>query len=203
MLRNRPLKQEAGPRGAAPVTVTPRPDGWTDIDAHPADLPSAITILPIIASGIFAGIVFAMGGPWSSLAAALFTSALTWAVLGGILVSLARGLNNSKRMLQTSPFAVRPEAVRLPNGTEIGETRIYALTIRNGFDGHFTMVVTNSSIGAVSSAAAARNMAKVAAVSFRVDLDHDGRSTPLAGGLTDAQAQAVAAEVLRRMPALK
>lgn len=63
-------------------------------------------------------------------------------------------------------------------------------------------MVTNSTIGAAGSFGAAHAAAKVARLAYRVDLDHDGYSSTLAGGLTEPQAKAVAAEVLRHVPTL-
>lgn len=63
-------------------------------------------------------------------------------------------------------------------------------------------MVTNSTISAASAMGAANAAAKLARMAYRVDLDHDGRSTTLAGGLTEPQARVVAAEVLQRLPSL-
>ncbi|SDF26846.1 hypothetical protein SAMN04515659_0547 [Dyella sp. 333MFSha] len=81
--------------------------------------------------------------------------------------------------------------------------RIYSLTMRNALDGHVALVVTNSTIGGLGSIRSAHAAKQLAVVAYRVDLDHDGRSSALSGGLTEPQARAVAAEVLRLMPALE
>jgi hypothetical protein len=76
--------------------------------------------------------------------------------------------------------------------------------MRNGLGGQLsvTVMVTRSIIGTASGMGAARHTARVAEIVYRIDLDHDGRSSTLAGGLTETQARAVAAELLRRLPAL-
>ena len=63
--------------------------------------------------------------------------------------------------------------------------------------------MSSSTIAAASAMSAAHAAAKVARIAYRVDLDHDGHATTLAGGLTEPRAKAVAAEVLRRLPNLR
>jgi hypothetical protein len=203
MSRNGRQKQTHGARGTAPLTVTPQPDGWTVIDANPAPLPSVFTVLPILAGFVAVIAVGNLGGPWRSLPGMLIAMCAGWAVAGGLLAMLVRGFQNGRRQVQAAPFAVRTEVVRLPGGTEVAAGRIYALMLRNALDGHLAFVVTNSTIGGFSSIGAAYAAKQLAGVAYRVDLDHDGRSSTLAGGLTEAQARAVAAEVLRHMPTLK
>lgn len=190
-------------RGTEPLVVTEQPDGWTRIEARPAPLPGNVTAIPVLVGAMAAFGVVAMGGPYHSLGGMLFQGVLTWGVVGGMLLAGIRGQNNGKRNLQTGPFLVRPEAVRLPNGNEVPAGRVYALTLRNGMDGHFSVLVTGSTIGRLSSLGAARHSARLAAIAYRLDLDHDGRSTTLAGGLTEAQARAAAAEVLKRVATIQ
>ena len=121
---------------------------------------------------------------------------------GGLLAVFVRAFQNGRRQLQAAPFAVRAEAVRLPDGAELSSSRIYSLTMRNALDDHVALVVTNSTIGGLGSIGAAHAAKQLARVAYRVDLDHDGRSSTLAGGPTEAQARAVAAEVLGLMPTL-
>lgn len=188
-------------RGTEPLTVTPAPDGWTVIDACPPPLPAMSSVIPGIV-GLMAALAVANMGSWRSAVSLLVSALFAGVVTGGILAVWVHGLQNGRRRLAQGPFAVSAHAVRLPSGTEVAAGRIYALTLRNGLDGHVSVMVTNSTIGAASSLGAAHAAAKLARIAYRVDLDHDGRSSTLAGGLTEPQARAVAAEVLRRLPTL-
>ncbi|WP_090351122.1 hypothetical protein [Dyella sp. 333MFSha] len=203
MLRGRGQRRKTGARGSAPLTVTPQDDGWAVIDVNPAPLPSVFTVLPVLARFVAVIAVGNLGGPWRSLAAMLTSMAIAWALVGGLLAVFVRAFQNSRRQVQATPFAVRADAVRLPDGTEVAVGRIYSLTMRNALDGHVALVVTNSTIGGLGSIRSAHAAKQLAVVAYRVDLDHDGRSSALSGGLTEPQARAVAAEVLRLMPALE
>jgi len=200
--RVRKVSKPSAPRGTEPLTVTEQADGWTVVDARPAPLPGNVTTVPILVGFMSAFGVVAMSRPVHSLTGLLVQGAVTWSVVGGLLLVWLRAINNSKRNVQDAPFAVRSEAVRLPNGGEVPAGRIYALTLRNGLDGHLSVMVTNSTIGRLGSLGAARHEARLAAIAYRIDLDHDGRSTTLAGGLTETQARAAAAEVLGRVSSL-
>lgn len=203
MLRGRASTAAAQPRrGTEPLTVTEGPDGWTLIDARPEPLPALFSVIPGIV-GLIAALVVANAGTWRSEAGMVISVVFAGVVTGGILAAWIHGLQNGRRRLQSTAFAVAAQAVRLPSGVEVPAGRIYALTLRNGVDSHVSLMVTNSTIGAASSLGAAHAAAKLARVAFRVDLDHDGRSSALAGGLTEPQARAVAAEVLRALPALR
>jgi hypothetical protein len=189
-------------RGQAPLTVTQCPDSWTVIDACPEPLPALFTVVPVLVGFLAAAMVASLGGPWRGFGELAVSAVFAWAVAGGLLAVWAHRLQNGRRGVQSAPFAVAPHAIRLPSGAEVAAGRIYALTLRNGLDGHVSIMVTNSTIGAAGSLGAAHAAAKVARIAYRVDLDHDGRSTTLAGGLTEPQARAVAAEVVRRLPTL-
>ncbi|MDF3980450.1 hypothetical protein P3W23_00350 [Luteibacter sp. PPL554] len=189
-------------RGQAPLTVTERPDGWTVIDARPEPLPALFTVLPVLFGFLAAGMVANLGGPWRSFGELAVSAVLAWGVAGGLLAVWAHRLQNGRRGVQPAAFAVSAGAVRLPSGMTVPIGRIYALTLRNGVDPHVSWVLSTSTIAAASSLGAAHAAAKVARIAYRVDLDHDGHSTTLAGGLTEPQARAVAAEVLRKLPSL-
>jgi len=191
-----------GARGTEPLTVTPAPDGWTVIDACPPPLPAMFSVIPGIV-GAIAALAVANMGSWRSAVSLLVSALFAGVVTGGILAVWVHGVQNGRRRLVQGPFAVSESAVRLPSGAEVAAGRIYALTLRNGVDGHVSVMVTNSTIGMAGSLGAAHAAAKLARIAYRVDLDHDGRSSTLAGGLTEPQARAVAAEVLRHMPSLR
>lgn len=189
-------------RGTAPLTVSEESDGWTVIDARPEPLPALFTVLPILVGFMAAIAVANVGGPWRNISSLVVSAGFAWVVSAGLLMVWARSLQNGRRGVVGAPFAISVGAIRLPSRHQVPVGRIYALTLRNGVDPHVSYVVSNSTIGAMSAMGAAHAAAKVARIAYRVDLDHDGRSTTLAGGLTEPQARAVAAEVLRRLPTL-
>ncbi|WP_036110018.1 MULTISPECIES: hypothetical protein [Luteibacter] len=189
------------PRGKAPLTVTPLANGWTEIDACPPPLPGLFTALPVI-FGLMVALIVANVGPWHSLAGMLLPVLIAGGVSAGLLEIWSHSVQNRRRGLQPAAFAVSADAVRLPSGAVVPASRVYALTLRNGVDQHIGLMVTNSTIAAAGSIGSAHAAAKVARIAFRVDLDHDGRSSTLAGGLTEAQARSVAAEIFRHVPTL-
>lgn len=187
------------PPSKPPLTIT-EADGWTVIDAQPAPLPSRIVALSILAAFCFSGPVFAMN--FRSGATLFVTWVVTVGLIAWILIGVGRGSNNARRRVQSAPFAVRSDAVRLPNGAIIMASQVYALTQRNTQDGQPVLTAVNSTIGAMSAVGAASTAARLATISHAVDLDHDGRSSTLAGGLTEPQARAVFMEVRQRLHTL-
>lgn len=200
--RDDDTKAPTGPQGKKPLTVTEQSDGWTVIDAHPAPLPAWTTVAPILVGFLAAWTTVALSGSFRSVGGMLFTGAAVWAGVGGVIYLWAHANNNARRHLQKAAFAVSAEAVRLPDGMVIPASRILAVMLRNGMDGELAMTVTHSIIGTAASMAHARHQSRLAAISYRVDVEHEGRSTTLAGGLTETQARAVGFEVVQRVRGL-
>ena len=189
-----------------PLTVT-EDGGWTTIRAEPPPVHFGIYVRAWIMAAIIAAVV---GWDFGHTAAGW----VCFFLFGLFFSALFRGLTIRHRKVQDNWFSVSVEGVRLSNGKSIPLARIYAIVIRNASSGQVvqggSMVAGSGAAGVLAvgmqssyAAIQATNVAtarKVASMSFTVELEHDGLSTVLAGGLTDALAHAVQAEICKRLP---
>lgn len=153
-------------------------DGWFEITALPFRPPTPYAIIALIPAAIAATALTAL---WIALGHAVEGSAWVWWL--GVLVGVAgfhrlvRERDERLRKIQPRPFAVTGGIVRLPSGEEILIRGQFIVTRRN-----------SSPYGHPATAHA-----------HHVDLDVDGRTYTLAGGMSDPQSMAVYHEVMRRL----
>jgi len=181
-------------KGDAPLTITQ--DGeWAVIHARPVDIGGYAA---------FAWILGAMLGGMAGAAVASFIHMMTggnvpmvFLVIFVVLTFLiAKGYVsqiNRHRKVQRAPFAVSATGVRLPNGREVARANVYAWTVRNARNGQ-VFIAANSY--AIAGQLMAQNLGEK---SYVLELEHDGKATVVAGGLSSALAHAARAEATRRL----
>ncbi|EON77879.1 hypothetical protein ADIS_1592 [Lunatimonas lonarensis] len=107
---------------------------------------------------------------------------------------------NSKNVTQyrtPSRFSVTPEGIKL-NGVFYAKDNIHRLIIRNHVDEQYVFVSNYQSYHAPASTARGLQLRqKLIDVSYRVDLESNGKAIPLAGGLNEPTAYAVLTDVNR------
>lgn len=186
------------------VTKTPpllvsEDNGWTTIATTPASLPFRITVISVIfATGlaILMGVSMTARNP-SSDAAPVFV-VLIWLGSGVLIRRMWQSYHDGRRKVVHQPVQVSAQGIRL-GGLLIPPDRIYAITRRNGQDGRVVVVAGRGAALGVSQMAAG-TLSLLTKISHTVEVKHDGKSTVLAGGMTDTQANAVATEITRRLP---
>lgn len=188
----------SGQSKAPPLHVSEE-NGWTTIATTPASLPFRMTVVSVIfATGfaILTGVVMTARHPGSF--AALILAVPVWLGSGILIRKFWQSYHDSRRKVVHQPLSVSAQGIRL-GSTLIPPNRIYAITRRNAQDGR-VVVVAGHGMSAGVSQMAAGTLALLTQISHTVEVEHDGKSTVLAGGLTDAQAHAVSTEITRRLP---
>ena len=188
----------SGQGKAQPLHVS-EDHGWTTITTTPAPLPLRITAISVIfATGlaVFTGAVMTARNP-SSFAAPIL-AVVVWVGSGILIRRLWQGYHDARRKVVGHPIQVSAQGIRV-GGQCIAPDRIYSITRRNAQDGR-VVVVAGHGVTAGVGQMAAGTLALLTQISHTVEVEHDGRSTVLAGGLTDAQAHAVSMEITRRLP---
>lgn len=173
--------------------------GWTTIAATPAPLPFRMTVVSVIFATGFAvltGVVMTARNPGSFAAPIL--AVMVWVGSGILIRRFWQSYHDGRRKVVHQPLSVSSQGIRLGN-TIIPPDRIYAITRRNGQDGR-TVVVAGRGMAAGVGQMAADTLSLLTQISHTVEVEHEGKSTVLAGGLTDAQAHAVSTEITRRLP---
>lgn len=102
-------------------------------------------------------------------------------------------------------FVAEPAGLELPTGQRIERDAIHRLLLRNGIpqspSSNIGLVVDARSVsqGIAADAAVAReqNRAKAASVSYMLCVEHGGRSTTLAGGMSETTAYGLLQDVTR------
>lgn len=180
-----------------PLTVIE--EGWTTIMTTPAPLPGRVSVISwmiALAAGVAGALLGAKVDPNSPLPVIFGLAA--WIGTGLLISKLFRAGHDANRLVQRKPFQVSAQGIRLPNDTLLAPGQIYG--IRRGNTQSGATVV----IGGVGVAAGVSQMVAVTSqlptrVSYTVEVEHGGRSTVLAGSLTETQAHAVATET-KRLP---
>jgi hypothetical protein len=193
------LARRKAVRAGPPLQVTEE-NGWTTIATLPAPLPARVTVVSW-ALGLFAAWV---GG---ALGLKIGGDSPLWMVLGlacwigasVLFTALFKAGHDANRKVQRAPFQVSAQGVRLPGGTLITPGQIYAIKRGNTQSGR-VVIIGGTGVAAGVSQAAATTADLLGKVSYTVEVEHGGTSTVLAGGLTETQAHAVAAEIARRLP---
>ncbi|WP_369926582.1 hypothetical protein [Xanthomonas sp. NCPPB 2632] len=184
-----------------PLSVTEE-NGWTTIVTTPAPLPGRVSVISwmmALAAGVAGALLGAKVDPNSPLPA-IFGLA-SWIGSGLLISKLFRAGHDANRQVQRRPFQVSAQGIRLPNGTLVAPGQIYAIRRGNTHSGA-TVVVGGVGVAAGVSQMAAVTAQLLTQVSYTVEVEHGGRTTVLAGGLTETQAHAVVAEIARRLPGL-
>lgn len=182
-----------------PLSVTEE-HGWATIMTHPAPLPGRVSVISwtiALAAGVAGALFGAKVDPNSPLP--VIFALVAWIGIGMLISRLFRAGHDANRQVQCRPFQVSAQGIRLPNGTLIATCQIYAIRRGNTHSGG-TVVVGGVGVAAGVSQMAAVTSQLLTRVSYTVEVEHGGRSTVLAGGLTETQAHAVAAEITKRLP---
>jgi hypothetical protein len=185
--------------GTAPIP-TAEEIGWVTLTVKPARLPFRVAVsswLLAIIPGILVGIYTAMQAPRSG-GLFLVTDVLAWIVSGWIVNRLYATYHNARRRVQTHPFQVSTMGIRTPAGDLIPVGQVYAVKLGNAQSGR-SIAFVGAGIAAGVALMGAATLDRLATVSYTVEVEHGGQETVLAGGLTEAHARAVCAEVLRRL----
>lgn len=188
----------SGQTKAPPLHVS-EDHGWTTIATTPAPLPFRMTVISVIFATGFAvltGVILTARNPGSFAAPIL--AIMVWIGSGILIRRTWQSYHDGRRKVVHQPFSVSSQGIRL-GSTLIPPDRIYAITRRNGQDGRVVVVAGHGMAAGVGQMAAG-TLALLTQISHTVEVEHDGKSTVLAGGLTDAQAHAVSTEITRRLP---
>lgn len=174
-----------------PLTMTQDGD-WIVIAARPSPAPSregAASVLAALPLGIF---LFSLGYPGWGL--------FIWLAISGVALAFFSARNRNVRQAMLPTFAVKHDAIRLPNGTVIPQERLYRIVVKNTQSKQVILVGT-STMGQFGALAAHSAHQRLEAISNAVALEHDGTLSYLAGGLTPELAHAVMTETIRRVDA--
>ncbi len=177
LLRRRPPLSGPAP-GRRHFTEVTDADGWFAITAVPAPptTPFAVAaLLPAVAAAVVLTALWVAFGHSFEASAWFFWITLTLGVV--VFRPMAQRRDHRIRNIQPAPFHVRHAEVRLPTGEELFINGMYAVTRRN-----------SAPYGHPSTASA-----------HHVDLDLDGVTYVLAGGMDDQSSMAVYHQVLRRL----
>lgn len=182
-----------------PVFEVREANGWATLIATPAPLPFRITIvsmgLAIFPAWIVGGMIYARNPQTSATPIVGF---LTW-ILAGIVIRQAwQGYHDHRRKVVREPLQVSAEGIKLGSQT-IPADHVLSVIRSNAQDGR-VVILGGSGMAAGVGAMASQTLSLLTQVSHTVEVDHVGRRTVLAGGLTEAQANSVASEVVRRLP---
>lgn len=151
-------------------------EGWYVIDAKPAPGLGPARLATIGLGGVVA---IALTLAWVPEKAGDTVSFFVWLALtaaaSAVFWPLFRNAHFKKRKIQPGPFQITRGGILLPNGGALRITGYYAVHRRN----------TN-----------AQGLMRIA---HHVDIDVDGNTYTLAGGMTDAQSMAVFNRVNQRI----
>lgn len=163
-------------------------DSWRFLGITPEPLPWALVVADIACGFVLTQVVVVVAlGVERSLSIGLACAAV------GVLVGLgwhrmAEFLHDYHRRLQRRPFAVRPGAIRLPDGAVVPLERIRSIRQRN--------TAERRGLGPRSAASRPEGpWRRLKDVSYVLEMDYDGGTATLAGGMTQSMAEALAAEV--------
>ena len=170
-------------------------NGRTRFIVVPAPVPT-LSLGPAVLGGI-AGLIVLLGfsGQGSlvrSLLAATGASVLGWSVYSAARRRLARHIDRCRS--PGGSFIASLSGIELPTGTAIPRDQLHGVSVRNGLPSHQGTAVTVPYAPGLNSAGTsvdgpkAGPWSRAASVSYLLCAEHDGRSTTLAGGMTEATA---------------
>ncbi|MHB1059061.1 MAG: hypothetical protein ACYC0F_14375 [Rhodanobacter sp.] len=166
------------------------PDEWCVIRAQPAPMPKRGPVIAVIAPAFLCIFLIANGG-WQA-------GVTIWLVATGLIFAWLNHADRKKRMGKLAPFAVKHDAIRLPDGQVIPKSRLYRFGIRNTESGGTIFYGGNTMQRAVALGSAATQQ-RMLRISNAVVAEHDGTFSYLAGGLTEELANAVLHEIVRHV----
>lgn len=169
-------RKNRSPSSELHFTETQNKDGWYVINATPAP---GLTPVRLASAGLGGVVAIALTLAWVPEKAGDTVSFFVWLALTGLASAvfwpLFRNAHFKKRKIQPGPFQITRGGILLPNGGALRITGYYAVHRRN----------TN-----------AQGLMRIA---HHVDIDVDGKTYTLAGGMTDAQSMAVFNRVNQRI----
>jgi hypothetical protein len=182
-----------------PVFEIREADGLATLIATPAPLPFRITVVSMGLAIFPAWIIGAMiDARIPQTSATPIVGFLTW-ILAGIVIRQAwQGYHDHRRKVVREPLQVSTEGIKL-GSQAIPADHVLSVIRSNAQDGR-VVVLGGSGMAAGVGAMASQTLSLLTQVSHTVEVDHVGRRTVLAGGLTEAQANSVASEIVRRLP---
>ena len=184
----------------------PLDEGRVRFSVTPASVPNA-SMGPNAVAGILAAVVFFVLLGRGSFFTFLLASVAAFFTFR-FVKSFLQGRFNSTVDKHRSPggtFVATTSGLELAAGERIAKDAIHRLILRNGIpqspQANVTLMVDSSSVsqGIAADAAVAReaNRAKAASVSYMLCVEHGGRSTTLAGGMTETTAYGLLQDVSR------
>lgn len=184
--------------GKGPVFEVQESNGWATLIATPAPLPFRITVvsmgLAIFPAWIAGAFVYSLSH--GSFATPI-VGYLVWVGAGILIRKMWQGYHDQRRKVVREQLEVSAEGVKL-GASAIPAARILSVVRGNGQNDRVVIVSGRGMVSGVNQMAA-QTLSLLSRISHTVEVEHDGRRTTLAGGLTEAQANAVAAEVTRRL----
>jgi hypothetical protein len=163
---------------------------WTVIHARPSPMPKRGPIVSVFVGGVIGCVIMAQG--------AIVIGLLIGAGFAGLLMLMTDHANKSKRHGKEGPFAVKRDAIRLPNGQEIARSRIYRFGVRNTQSGQ-VLFYGGGHIERLGQKGVAATHQRMLPISNAVVVEHDGTLSYLAGGLTEELSNAVLHEIVNRI----
>ncbi len=181
-------------KDAAPLTITQ--DGeWSVIHARPVSI-GGYALFAWLLGAIFGGVAGAAVASIIHMLTGQNVPMVFLVIFGALTCVIAKShlaLINRRRKVQRAPFAVSANGVRLPNGNVVGRANVYAWTVRNVRNGQ---VFISTNHYAIAGQIIAQGMTEK---SYVLELEHDGKATVAAGGLSSALAHAARTEATRRL----
>lgn len=172
-----------------PLTLSDE-GGWTIIAAQPSPMPKRGPVLAVLLPAFFCLVLIANDAAKAGI--------LIWLVISGLIFTWLAHVNHRKRHGTLGPFAVKRDALRLPDGTVVSSDRVHRLGVRNTETQH-VIFYGGGSVQQLGQAGAAMTRQRMEKISNAVVAEHDGTLSYLAGGLTPELAHAVLQEVTRRL----
>lgn len=139
-----------------------------------------------------------------ALVMAFIITAMGFGILGLILLVIF-GIKITKELLQSSKYRSIASFTASPSGLKTKEgliehADIHRIILRNHVAGEdFSSIVYGSGIAAASAAIGteleAKRLNKLGKISYRLDVEHGGKATTLAGGLNETTAYGLMTEV--------
>jgi hypothetical protein len=172
-----------------PLTLTE--DGaWTVIHARPSPMPKRGPIIAVFIGAVIACIFIAQGAGVIGVVVGL--------IVAVFVMGITDHMNRTKRHGKEGPFAVKQDAIRLPNGQEIAKSRIYRFGIRNTQSGAI-LFYGGGHLERMTQIGAVATHQRMLPISHAVVVEHDGTLSYLAGGLTEELSNAVLHEIVNRI----
>lgn len=173
--------------------------GWFTIITTPARLPFRVNlsswllaIIPACLLSIYSAIRLPNAG-----GTFLVIGVAAWLAAGWAISHLYAGFHNGRRRVQ-GPFQVSAMGIRTPAGDLIPADQVATINLGNTLSGR-AIAFAGAGIAAGVAHMGAATLDRIARVSYLVEVEHGAQATVLAGGLTEVQARAVCAEVVRRL----